>query len=351
LAVVYFLSIGLGALFFVTLQHLTRAGWSVAVRRLAELMAATLPLVALLLVPILAAMVQGNPSLYIWVDDNMVQADELLRAKQAYLNVPFFLLRVVVYFLVWAILSRFFLRNSLRQDQSGDLRLSAAMQRMSAPGMMLFALTTTFCAVDLLMSLTPHWYSTVFGVYFFAGSVIGFLATTILATQALQSQGVLRQTVTVEHFHDLGKLLFGFVFFWGYIAFSQYMLIWYANMPEETEWFLKRQTGGWVWVSLVLLFGHFIMPFAGLLSRHVKRHRQALAFWACWMLVMHWLDLYWLVMPSLREEQPPFSVMDLTCFVGVGGLAIAAFAYGARGKLLLPAKDPRLDESLAFENI
>ncbi len=350
LALVYFLSLGLGALFFVTLQHLTRAGWSVVVRRLAELFASSLPLMALLFVPVLISMLQGNASLYLWVDQAVVAADEALQAKQAYLNVPFFVGRFAFYLLVWGGLSRHYLRQSVKQDASGDLNITARLQSLSAPAMALFALTTTFASFDMLMSLHPHWSSTIFGVYFFSGSVLAFFCLTVLTCQALQRGGYLRDVVTVEHYHDLGKFMFGFVFFWGYIAFSQYLLIWYGNMPEETEWFLQRQSGEWVWVSLTLLFGHFLIPFPGLLSRHVKRSSSALAFWAVYLLVMHWVDLYWLVMPSLQEDTLPLGMIDLMCWLGVGGMFVANFGYVARGRLLVPIKDPRIEESLAFEN-
>lgn len=351
LALTYFLSLSLGALFFVTLQHLTRAGWSVVVRRLAEIVASNLPLLVILFTPILISMLQGNALLYSWVDDALVQGDPLLHGKQPYLNVPFFVVRFAIYFAVWAVLSRYFLKTSVRQDQTGDRGLTAQMQKVSAPAMLLFALSLTFCAFDTLMSLEPHWFSTIFGVYFFAGSVVGFFCLMILMARGLQSSGIMRDVITVDHYHDLGKLLFGFVFFWGYIAFSQYMLIWYANIPEETEWYLERQTGEWVWVSLSLLFGHFLLPFPGLISRHAKRRLTILSFWAGFLLVMHWLDLYWLIMPSLQKEKLPFGVIDVACFLGVGGLYVANLGFTARDKVILAVKDPRLAESLAFENV
>jgi hypothetical protein len=350
LALTYFLSLGIGALFFVTLQYLTRAGWSVVVRRLAELFATSLPLLAVLFVPVLVAMVQGNASLYLWVDKAVVAQDALLAGKQAYLNVPFFLARFGFYFLVWTGLSRHYLKQSLQQDSSGELRITARLQSLSAPAMAVFALSTTFASFDLLMSLQPHWYSTIFGVYFFAGSVVGFFALTILTCLLLQRAGYLRQIITVEHYHDMGKFLFGFVFFWGYIAFSQYMLIWYGNMPEETEWFLQRQSGDWLYLSLALLFGHFLIPFPGLISRHAKRNTGLLAFWAVFMLIMHWVDLYWLIMPSLRAETLPLGLIDLSAWLGIGGLFVANFGYMARGSLMIPVRDPHLAESLAFQN-
>ncbi len=350
LAWAYFLSIALGALFFVTLQHLTRAGWSVVVRRIAENLAAVLPLMAALFVPVIVSMLMGNSTLYPWVDQAAVAADALLRGKSAYLNVPFFVVRFAVYALTWTVLSQFWLRQSWRQDASGDWKITHQNQKVAAPGMALFALSATFCAFDTMMSLEPHWFSTMYGVYFFAGCAMSFLATTILIVTFLQRRGQLLREVTTEHFHDLGKLLFGFVFFWGYVAFSQYMLIWYANIPEETEWIIERAEHGWKPVSLALLIGHFALPFPGLISRHVKRHPVALPAWAAFLLAMHWLDLYWLVMPSMGPTGPPFGLIDVAAWVGIGSMFLARFVTTLRGRQLVPAQDPRLAESLAFEN-
>jgi hypothetical protein len=159
------------------------------------------------------------------------------------------------------------------------------------------------------------------------------------------------RAITLEHYHDLGKLLFSFVFFWGYIAFSQYMLIWYANIPEETRWLLVRQTNGWQWIGLLLVFGHLLVPFLGLLSRHVRRHRAALAGWSALLLVMHWLDLYWLVMPTYSPAALPFGLADVLCLVGIGSLYLAAVVHVAADRALVPLRDPRLDESLVFHNV
>jgi hypothetical protein len=171
----------------------------------------------------------------------------------------------------------------------------------------------------------------------------------VLAT-ALQSSGWLASSITVDHYHELGKLLLGFIVFWGYIGFSQYMLIWYANIPEETVWFLHRQTGPWVWVTLALLFGHLLIPFFALLPRTVKRERAVLGAWSVWMLIMHWLDLYWLVMPSLSPERLPFGWIDIGCLVGLGGLYLAAVLRLAGNHSLVPLNDPRLPEALGYHN-
>ena len=345
-AFAFFLSVSLGALFFVVLQHLVRAGWSVVVRRVAEALAMNLPLLALFAVPILL----GVRGLYEWADPRAVAGDALLRGKQPYLNVPFFAARLAVYFAVFTFLARYFWTRSTTQDRTGDVRLSLQMERTSAIGMVLFALTTNYAAVDLLMSLDPHWYSTIFGVYFFSGGVVGFFALLSMLAALLQRSGRLGGAVTDEHYHDLGKLVFAFTVFWAYIAFSQYMLMWYANIPEETEWYLRRQTGQWAGVSLLLLFGHFVLPFVYLLPRFVKRRPKLFGPIAAWMLLMHYVDIYWIVMPQISPGRVPLHLLDLTCPLGIGGIMLAATAHRLRQRALVPLRDPRLAESLAFEN-
>lgn len=347
----FFLSISLGALFFVALHHVTRAGWSVTVRRLAEFLAANIPLLAVLFLPILIPMLLGNQSLYDWTNPEVVRQSELVQHKTPYLNVPFFAVRAVLYFVLWWLVVRYFFTRSLQQDESGDPGLTTRMERLSGPALILFAVTVTFAAFDWLMSLEPTWFSTIFGVYFFGGAAVGALGAIILAAASLQSAGRLTAAVTTEHYHDLGKLLLGFVIFWGYIAFSQYMLIWYANIPEETMWYLERQTGSWLAVSLALWLGHLILPFFGLLPRAVKRRPMFLAYWATWLLAFHWLDLYWLVMPNLSTERLPFGLLDVSLLVGLGSLYVAGVLTAMGRRALIPVRDPRLGESLAFENV
>jgi hypothetical protein len=347
----YFVSFSLGALFFVLVQHLTRAGWSVVIRRLAEILAAALPYAGLLFVPIAVALLLGSSALYEWNDPQLLAHDAALAKKAAYLNAPFFVIRSVFYFAVWGSLAWYFFRQSTRQDATGDPRLTLCLQRWSAPGMMAFAITVCFASFDWLMSLDPHWVSTIFGVYFFAGCVVGIFALLVILVSLAQQRGAFERTVTVEHYHDLGKQLFGYVFFWGYIAFSQYLLIWYANLPEETCWLVVRQSHGWQWIGLLLLFGHLLLPFLGLLSRHVRRNRAWLTGWAAFLLVMHWVDLYWLVMPVFDERRLTFGWVDVLCLVGVGSLYLAAVVHVATGPSLVPTRDPRLNESLAFHNV
>lgn len=350
-AFLYFWTLAVGGLFFVLLHHLTRAGWSVVVRRLAEHVAGTLPLFILLFLPIVVA--AGN--LYPWMGGEAAH-DELIAGKSAYLNPGFFWLRAALHLVAWSAIAWWFRKRSLTQDETRDPAITRRLQILSAPAMVVFAVTVTFTSFDWIMSLDPHWYSTIFGVYVYAGSTMGIFALLILLALAFERRGPLTGVVTIEHFHDLGKLLFGFVVFWAYIAFSQYMLIWYANIPEETVWYAHRMEHGWGPVTWALALGHFVLPFFYLLSSDVKRHRLPLAIAAVWLLAAHYLDLYWLVMPAVHGAgdvpggfHPAWT--DAAAFAGVGGLFLAAFAWLARRPAMVPVADPRLPESLTFENM
>jgi hypothetical protein len=248
-------------------------------------------------------------------------------------------------------------KQSVTQDQTGDFNITRKLQYFAAPGMVLFAVTLTGAAYDLIMSLDPNYGSTMFGVYFFAGSTVSIFATIILTVLLLQSRGFMRESVTVEHFHDLGKFLFGFIFFWGYIGFSQYMLQWYANLPEETQWLkihgmttISADANAWSAVILMLLFGHLLIPFAGLMSRHVKRTPVLLGFWAVWMLTFHYIDVFWMIMP-LMDGHFHLWLVDAAAFFGIGGVMLAFVIRKAAHDSIRPAKDPRLADSLAFENV
>jgi hypothetical protein len=215
---------------------------------------------------------------------------------------------------------------------------------------MMFAVTVSFASFDLLMSLAPHWYSTIFGVYYFAGAVVGSCAMLTLVVLIFQKMGKFGNLVNAEHYQDLGKLIFAFTVFWAYIGFSQYFLIWYGNLPEETIWYLKRQTGQWTTVTLVLLFGHFMVPFLGLMSRHIKRNSVLLMLWAAWLLLMHWLDMYWIVMPEFSAGTVPLGLADLLTFLGIGGIYLSGALHFCCRHPLIPVEDPRLHEAVGFEN-
>ena len=224
------------------------------------------------------------------------------------------------------------------------------MRSLSAPGTLLFALTLTFAGIDWFKSLDPEWFSTMFGVYLFAGAVISIMAFLILLFTRMNASNLLNAEVTAEHFHDLGKLQFTFTVFWAYIGFSQYFLIWYANIPEETIFFKHRQENGWGTISIILVLGHFFFPFFLMLSRHAKRWVAIRSFAAGWVLLMHFVDMYWLVMPNIDHHFHFNPLMDLGCLFFVGGLMLALMFKRLAAEPIIPLRDPRLDRALNFEN-
>jgi hypothetical protein len=346
-AFLFFLSLALGALYFVLIHFATQAAWGIVVRRLAENTMGTLPLFGLLFVPILLAMGEIFP----WIHGQAEGHDHLLAWKAPFLNVPFFVARAVLYFVCWSGIAVAWMRWSRRQDATGDLGLSRRMRRFAGPAIIVLAITQTFASIDWVMSLDPAWYSTMFGVYWFAGSFVSFFAFLTLMVVGLRRANLLGDLVSTEHFHDLGKLLFAFTVFWAYIGFSQYFLIWYGNIPEETIFFRDRMQGSWSGASFLLAAGHFVIPFFFFMPRTIKRNHKMLATGAVWLLAMHLLDLYWLVMPTLRPDGFSIGVSDVLAFVAVGGLFAGVLARLMTGAPLVPVGDPRLPESLSFENM
>jgi hypothetical protein len=347
LALVFWVTLTLGGLFFIHLHYLTGSVWSVVVRRITETLIANFPLLALLFIPVLI----GIPELYHWSHGDLVAHDPLLQKKTGYLNIPFFTIRALGYFLIWSFLARVLYKGSLQQDQDATYDPLLRLKRVSAPGMILFAVTLTFASFDWLMSLNAHWYSTIFGVYIFAGSYLAILAFLVVFLMQLHRRGILTGTVTVEHYHDLGKLLFAFTVFWAYIAGSQYFLIWYGNVPEETVWFLDRWKGSWKILSLLIPIGHFTIPFLVLLFRATKRNLTVLGSMAVLILVMHWADLYWIIGPNLHPDGLRLSWMDLTAMVGIGGIFLGLFWKRLARHPLVPVNDPRLTDSINFINV
>lgn len=343
---VFWVTIGVGGLFFVMLHHLTSAKWSVVLRRITENFMVAVPILAVFFLPLIL----GMHDLFHWTHESAVAHDEILQQKAPYLNTPFFLVRAALYFIIWAILGRMLYKASLEQDTEASESLTARMKRISAPGMLLFALTLTFASFDWLMSLESHWYSTIFGVYVFSGSLLAILAVLTLMTLYLQNNDALTDTISIEHYHDLGKLMFAFTIFWAYIAFSQFMLIWYGNIPEETIFYKHRwENMSWRVVSLIVLFGHFVVPFLGLVTRAAKRNLKVLKAMSIWILLMHWVDMYWLVLPNFRRELH-FSWMDITTLVGIGGVFLWYVWKAMTAHPLIPVKDPKLQASIEFVN-
>jgi hypothetical protein len=347
LAFVYWTTIALGVLFFVMLQHLTGAAWSVTSRRVAETLTLLIPLGAVLFLPIAF----GLPHIYQWARPDVVAADPLLRAKQAFLNPRGFQIRAAVYFLIWSLWAIALYRNSVKQDDGGTLELTRSAAKWSAPGMILLALTVSLASFDWLMSLDPHWFSTMFGVYIWAGSGLAGFAAITLVLLGFRRMGMLRASVNHEHYHDLGKWLFALTVFWAYIAFCQYMLIWYGNMPEETVWYHERTAGSWRWVAALLIVGRFFIPFTVLMSRAAKRNLGVLAAAAGWILLMHFTDLFWVVMPVFRKEAASLLWIDLAALVAVGATFALAFWWLLRRHALAPVGDLRFTKALEFTNV
>ncbi len=339
-------TIGLGALFMAVIQHLTKAGWSVAPRRLMEWMSQGLIASVALFVPLLA---MSHDVWHKWMGPKAA-TDPILIGKSSYLNPTFFYVRAIVFLLTWALLALWFYKQSRDQDSSGDKAHSAKMQSASAPAIFALAITTTFAGFDWVMSLDPHWYSTIFGVYIFAGCLISSMSVLALAIVRLRKDGIGGDLLTVEHQHDVGKFLFGFIVFWAYIGFSQFILIYYANIPEETIFYKERWAGGWEPISLTIFLGHFVAPFLMLISRTAKRSGQLLSFAAVWILVMHYVDLYWLVMPNF-DHHFHFGWVDIAGLLAPVGITAAWLAKRVLGDPVYPLRDPYIPEALKAENL
>ncbi|MCJ8329389.1 MAG: hypothetical protein HRT89_13700 [Lentisphaeria bacterium] len=386
----FWLTIALGALFFIMVHHLVGARWPIVLRRIFENLSCTIPIMAILFIPIIL----GMEHLYgEWLQntDNMTDhtKQSLLIGKQDFwLSKGFFFVRVGIYFVILSGLALLLRGQSIKQDKSGHTRsITNRMKLISAPGMFAFALTLTFIAFDWIMSIDPYWFSTIFGLYVFAGSVLAIMTFTIIFLTIVRKEGVLLEETSIEHYHDLGKMTFAFIIFWTYIAFSQFVLQWYANLPEETIFFLRRwdhtiflnsvsadhftgakdaiiakSTGNWKGVTLFLLFFHFMLPLVLLMSRIPKRCVKLMTILAVWIICMHYIDLKWLIDGSMLQakagmtgaaELPAnfaFRLADITSFVGVGGIFLGFFWHLMISDAAVPIKDVRLKDSINFIN-
>lgn len=331
-AYVFWIGIALGCLAILMLQHLSGGAWGLVIRRLLESASCTLWLMALLFLPILA----GVRSLYPWSRPEEVAASHLLQHKAGYLNVGFFGLRALIYFALWIGVSHLLNRWSLRQDRDGGPEWTRRMQLLSGPGLALFVLSVTFASIDWVMSLRPEWYSTMFGFLFVGGQALSALAFTIVCIALLADRKPLADVLSADHFHDLGKLLLAFVMLWTYFSFSQFLIIWSGNLPEETPWYLARLRGGWGWVAMLILLFHFALPFALLLSRDIKRHSRRLAQVAALVVVMRFIDVLWLIVPEFQHGRLSLHWMDLAAPIGMGGIWVAFFTWQLQRRPLLP---------------
>jgi hypothetical protein len=351
----FVLGLSLGSMGLLMLQHMTGGQWGLVSRRIWEAGARNIILMALLFIPI----VLGLERLFDWARPEVVAADAIIRAKAPYLNVQFFVVRALVYFVFWIALAWILTKWSDGQAR-GEVATEAGdtvrFRKVSAPGLLFFVLTISFASVDWMMSLEPHWFSTIYGLTTVAGQALAALAFAIVILSMTQHVQPISSYVVQRHFHDLGKLLLAFVMLWAYLNFSQFLIVWSGNLPEEIPWYINRFNGGWEYVAILLVVGHFALPFMLLLSRDLKRNSAMLARVAVAVLVMRLADLIWLIAPAFAHGAAPgdaahFPIhwMDIAIPVGLTGLWVALFVRNLRGRTLLPLNDPYFKETFAHE--
>ena len=343
-AYMFWIGIPLGSLGILMLHHLVGGGWGFIIRRVLECSLWTLPLMLLLAAPLFF----GMSDLYPWARPEQVAAVDLLQHRSGYMNAGFFAVRLVMYFVVWGALAYCLNYWSLEQDETGDPVLSRRLEMISGPGLVLLFLTATFSAVDWVMSLEVEFFSTIYGLLFVVGDTLATLAFGVCAIGWLRRKKPLSDFVSSGRIHDIGNLMLGFVMLWAYIAFSQYLIIWSANLPEEIPWYINRTGDGWVIIAVVLLLFHFALPFTLLLSRVTKQAVPTLMWVAALILVMRLVDIYWQVAPAFSEQEIHLHWLDLATPVAMGGLWLAVFAWRLKRVPLVPLQAPGF-ETVGFE--
>lgn len=342
MAYLFWLGVALGCLAIVMLHHMVGGAWGAMIQRVLEAGTRTLPFMALLFVPLLF----GLDNLYSWARPDVVAGDAILQHKSAYLNIPFFVIRTIVYFGIWLVMAYFLNQWSQQHEAtSGQMEQPVyrrRLRRLSAPGLGIYALTVTFASIDWGMSLEPHWYSTLYGILFIVGQVLSALAFAIVVTALLADTEPMAAVITPQRFHDLGNLMLAFVMLWAYMSFSQFLIIWSGNLAEEAPWYLSRTRGGWDVLAIFLILFHFALPFLLLLSRGAKRQVQFLARVATAIFCIHVVDQFWVILPALHPTGLYIHWMDVVAPIGVGGLWLTVFIRQFRQRSFIPLEDPRL---------
>lgn len=343
LAYVFWIGFPLGCFAILMVQHLSGGSWGVIIRRVLEASTRTFIPLLILFVPI----VFGLKSIYSWARPEVVHGDHMLEQKAVYLNVWFFLARVAFYFAVWIGISYVLNRYSRKQDETHDSTITRSMQNWSGPGLVLYGLTVTFASIDWVMSLDPKWYSTIFGILFMGGQGVSAMSFVIACVVLLARYKPMSEVVQPRHLHDLGKLLLAFIMLWAYFSFSQFLIIWSGNLPEEVTWYAHRLHGGWKYMGLAIVIFHFALPFVLLLSRDLKRNGRTLAAVAIMVIVIRLVDLFWLTAPELYEGSFKVSPTDLILPIGLGGIWLWFFVDQLKKRPLLPIGDPGLQDAIA----
>lgn len=339
---IFWTGITVGSLALLMLQHLTGGAWGLVIRRVLEASTRTFPLMLLLFIPVAI----GLKHIYPWTDAAVMNSTAALQKKTAFLNPSFFILRAFVYFAIWSALAIALNWLSLQQDRAAGQQVRKRMQMISGPGLVLTILCITFAAIDWVMSLDPSWYSTIYGLIFVAAWALSALAFTILIMSWLSTREPMGAVVQPRHSHDWGNLTLALVMLWTYFAFSQYLLIWSGNLPEETTWYVARKHGGWGAIALAIVIFQFAFPFLMLLSRATKKNAQRLAMLAALILVMRIIDVIWLIEPTYSRGDFVFNWMDYVAPIAIGGLWLGTFAWQLQKRPLLPLNDPQLEQAL-----
>jgi hypothetical protein len=339
---VFYVGVAVGSMAWLMVQYLSGGAWGVVIRRPAEAAARTIPLLALFFLPIAF----GIPALYRWSHADAVAADEILRHKHVYLNLPFFLIRTGAYFIGWLLWSWRLNHWSGIEDREGGIYPHQRMARLSGGGLVFWGFSITFMAIDWVLSIEPHWFSTIFGMLFMAGQGLSSLAFLTTVLVLLSYRRPMNAVLTPRHLHDLGKLLLACVMVWAYFSFSQWLIIWAGNLPNEIPWYLERSRGGWQYIAAALIFLHFALPFALLLSRDLKRNFNLLAGISVFILIMRYVDIYWLVAPDFRKGAFGVSWMDFVAPIAIGGIWLAYFLTQLAKRPLMPPHEPHLEEAL-----
>jgi hypothetical protein len=367
-------TLAIGMLWIILLHFLCRGTWLTAVRRICEAMTGAFPIIWIAGLGFVIPVAAGYTDLYYWAHPAAAH-DHHLAHKLGWLDPTFFTVRYIVYGAIYTAISMYFAKKSREQDETGDPKISVDLRVASGPAMIIYAFVTCLVSFDVLMSLAPRWYSTIYGVAFWGGGNVGAFAALALLVLWIQRSGRLVHSVNEEHYHDIGKWMFSFTFFWAYTAFSQFMLQWYGNMPEETVWYKYRMFGEWQWVSIAILVGFWAFPFVILMSRWTKRIVPALVFFSVWQLVFSWLNLYWNVMPQydwypathiiaghpetvnvgplmgpLESHHVGFTPLDITLWLAMCGVFLIGVGRNLTGNLI-PIKDPTLPRSLGHEQL
>ncbi|MBI4417934.1 MAG: hypothetical protein HY563_04090 [Ignavibacteriales bacterium] len=346
LAGYYVVGIGLAAGLLIALTYISNAGWLTAIRRVPEAMASNVYVGGLWMILLLL----GVHSLYEWSHAEAVASDTLLQKKEFWLNIPFFSARTAFYVVLWSFCTFLLVRTSRNQDISGDVELTLRNRRNAAIFTVVFTLTFWIASMDWIMSLEPHWYSTIFGIYNFSGMFMTGVAAVAIAVILLRRRGYLKEFVRDDHLHDLGKLIFAFSTFWMYIWFSQYLLIWYANIPEETVYFIKRESAGWGTFTILVLLFNWVIPFIVLMPRGAKRNEGILLRVSIVILVGHWIDLFWMIFPAFMPGNPQFNIWEIGPMVLAAGLVCYVTSRSLSKASFIPTRDPMLVESLGYHS-